>query len=461
MIKIKTGSAGEIYCNKGDNLFKVLVENGCIFPENCGGNGSCGNCGVLDITTGEMIKSCCYTVNGDMNLFVSERKQKVLTSYDSSLIQYKPKAFNAYGYGVAIDLGTTTIAMELINRAENKVVCSKGFPNPEIAVGADVISRIKAASDENQMHRLRAFVMADIEKSLNNMLKESHVKPSELYDIHIAGNTAMLSIVSGLTTENLGAYPFHIKNRNKVVFSGKDVFRDKELFHVSISCLPNISAFAGGDVLAGGVLLGLSESEAYRMIIDLGTNGEIILANNTKGIAASTACGPAFAGEGGNVTGTSITSAIAALLRRGQIDSHGVIQGKEFESGINYDGKLIIDMPVIRNFQLAKSAIYTGIYLVCKKAEIEPGDIKEIYIAGGFGFHLDIQDAVYTGLLPAEFSDRIRQAGNTSLAGAHMSVMDSGFIKAMEELSQNIVSLQLADDSLFSKEYIRNIDFPI
>lgn len=471
MLRILIDHKKTIYCNAGDNLFQVLCEQGYLFKANCGGNGICKKCTVTIQTTGEIVKSCQYTVSSDIEVILGEvqsNEPSVLTEYvisDTLKKDFQPN--NTYGF--AVDLGTTTIAVELVHLGTGETIDTASSLNSQIAKGADVISRIQYASNVEGLKHLQELVKQDINTLLLELSSRHDEIKGQIQDCMIAGNTTMLSILAGITTEDLGIYPFDIKNPDTIqipfadFFLGNDQMLAKQsAFMEKLTLLPNISAFIGADIAAGAVALKLNRDEKYRLLIDLGTNGELLLCNNEHGFAAGTACGPAFEGyfRSNGFHGSNLFDMLTLLRKRKICNAEGILSEPYFESGVSIGQNICIDMDLIRSFQLAKSAIYSGIQILLKQADLTEEDIADVYISGGFGFHLNIENAIYLGLIPKEFKDKIIVSGNTSLAGAHLALVDNDFIEKINILKQNITTVHLGDADGYADLFIKNLNFP-
>ena len=441
MINVTVNGTEQIKCNKGDNLYQVLTAAGYIFAGNCGMKGRCNRCLVWNQDTGSFVKSCQYIVDRDISIRLEEEQLTGITGHKMNLPTEQRKKPVTFAYGIAIDIGTTTIGMELVDLNEKAVKCSFSTLNSQIATGADVVARIQAADTKEGLEHLRSLLFSDIQKGVDHMLINTPEAVDHIRRYVLAGNATMLSIAEGLTTENLFGYPFTLKN--------------------SDICLPNIAAFSGADIAAGAVAAEIDRDFSYRMLIDLGTNGEIILCNKEYGVATSAACGSAFEGcfRTANVFGSNIFDMLALLLKRGQMDAEGVLAEPYFESGISMGSNMKIDMETIRAFQLGKSAILSGIMMLVREIGIELSDIAEVCIAGGFGFHLNLTNAVTLGLFPQSFQGKMKVLGNTSLEGAYLSLIEPGFIDTINRFKEKIRYVDLSNRSDFNTIYIEHLPF--
>ncbi|MDD6071051.1 MAG: ASKHA domain-containing protein [Clostridiales bacterium] len=363
--------------------------------------------------------------------------------------------------GVAVDLGSTTIAVSCLNLLTKEDICSFSFANPQCRYGADVITRIRHCIDDSTMLvKLGNLVWEQLFCKLSEYLGKDQ---SLIRRIIISGNTTMQHILRGLPVDGLAVAPFHpidIEYREESILV-------KEC-PITIVYPPGFSAFVGADILTGAQGLGLGRENSYDLLIDLGTNGEMLLLNQKHGYAASTACGPVFDHV---LTGASYGSecirAIANCVKRGLIDHTGKIKEPFFENGIVIDKGFVIRQENVRNFQLAKAAIYAGIKCLCSKADISFLDIKTVYISGGLGFYMDIKDAVTVKMLPDDLKDKIVIAGNTSLEGAKKLLLaenvdvdkEDNIFFYYEKIRNRTESFELADMEGFQDIYMHSLDF--
>lgn len=314
--------------------------------------------------------------------------------------------------GIGVDLGSTSIAVCCLNMVTKDEICSFSFSNPQCQYGADVITRIRHCIDDNPMlDKLGNLVWEQLFSELNEHLG---VGAKHISYIVISGNTTMQHIVRGLPVDGLAMAPFQpidLEYREESILMNEN--------EITIIYPPGFSAFVGADIMTGAQSLNLGQNESYDLLVDLGTNGELLLINSQHGFAASTACGPVFDHVlAGASYGSDSIHAIANCIKRGLIDSTGKIANPFFEKGIEIDKHFVIKQQNVRNFQLAKGAIYAGIQCLLKLAGITYDDISTVYVSGGLGFYMDIKDAFSVRMLPKEFSGKVVVTENTSLNGA-------------------------------------------
>ncbi len=359
--------------------------------------------------------------------------------------------------GVAVDVGSTSIGVCVVDVEHRTELLSFSFANPQYVYGADVITRIKHCSEKEEVQReMQYLVECGLKEQLSERLGED---VSRITKIVYSGNTTMLHILRGLSVAGLGTAPFtpvdldyaEIQDTSKVLSNIKHIY------------LPCLSAFVGADVLAGATHLQMGRKASYELLIDLGTNGELLLINQEKGFATSTACGPVFDNViGGAGYGSDCMKTIANCVRRGLIDSTGKLQEVLFDKGIVIDKNLIVKQEHIRNFQLAKGAIYAGIQCILKQAEIVPEDVEKVYISGGLGFYMNVRDAFTLKLLPEEFSDKIVISGNTSLEGAKQFLQTENcenWLQEQEGIRKRTKSFELANQKNFQECYLTALEW--
>ncbi len=411
----------------------------------------CGKCTVtgteasLQVVTESFLKNEVYKSTPTPDL----RKDAAVTE--------QAMAEACFGIFFALaDIGTTTIAMELYN-ADGEKLAEYVRPNPQRVFGADVISRILAAQNPLLVRQMQKLVKDVLLAGLQEFEKALSVTASPKASIdrmYIAGNTTMLYLLAGHDTTPLGEAPFRAEYLEKEEFL---------IGHMQTVLLPGISAFLGADVLAGVLACGMQEREEISLLIDLGTNGEMVLGNNRRLLAASTAAGPAFEGmlqaDGQAVWGADVVKIAAGLLDEGVLDETGLLKEPYFTTGIRIGG-VMLTQEHVRNLQTAKAAIAAGIQILAKEYGVRTEEIKHIYLAGGFGFFLEEETAIKVGLIPQEFRGRILAVGNSALAGCFTYHFDCAAEYKIKKIKETIQVLNLAEVKEFSEEFVGNMNFP-
>jgi len=476
-----------IEAQRGASLAEILAAFGVEFP--CGGSDLCGGCRVrilegtlparIDdqcVFTDEEIAqgwrlACRAHAEGSLKLEVGQWSTSVLI--DSTPMEGSGRS----GLGIAIDVGTTTIAAQLLDLSSGEVIGLRTGLNPQTAHGADVMSRVLFALSDRGLTPL-------IRNAIGEMVTElMGARGAELQEIVLVGNTVMHHLFSGLDVEPLSHAPFVPQD------GGEQRFTPGQLgWALPSSCkvrfLPCVGGFVGSDVLAGIVATGMTASDRLCAVIDLGTNGEISIGNRDRILCASTAAGPAFeaasirngmrAATGaishvflrdgefdcrviGNVPprgicGSGLVDAVAAGLETGSILTSGQLANGARELPLL--GSVALAQSDIRELQLAKAAIAAGMRLLLRNLGVKHNDLEIVHLAGAFGNYVRVASAVRTGLLEVA-PCRIESAGNTALRGAKTILLSSDL-----HLPNSIHHISLAFEPGFQDTFIECLEFP-
>jgi len=384
------------------------------------------------------------------------------------------QAFLSTAPFVLTDIGTTTIAMELYDTKGVKLA-EDVRPNPQRIFGADVISRIAAAQNPMNARQMQSMVKKVLQEGVETFAQRFSEKQEDeatlrtelveteektwtalvepIGNMYIAANTTMLYLLLGHDTAPLGEAPFRAEYLEAESF---------DLGDCKVQVLPGLAAFVGADVLAGVLACGMQESEEVSLLIDLGTNGELVLGNCEKMYACSTAAGPAFEGmlkaEGQAVWGADIVKCVATLLEEGVMDETGLLKEPYFTEGVSIGG-VKLTQEHIRNLQTAKAAIASGIQMLMKQFGIEAEVVKNVYLAGGFGYFLDVDAAVKIGLIPEEFRDKTQAVGNSALAGCYAYHADENAAEKITRIKKLTRVINLAETEGFAETFVGNMNF--
>ncbi len=449
----------KITVNYGTPLIDLLHNYGVEFP--CGGKGTCGRCkiklleGTMECDRNQQIKlkqlgldntwrlACFCSATANVTIEVSQFEQIILA--DDTPFHFEPKE----GFGIAVDVGTTTVVCQLLDLNNGHILDVVSDINPQATYGSDLISRIQGCLDGHQ-NRMQQLIHRQIGKMIESMLQKH---PVTVTDVVLVGNTAMHHIFSGLNIQPLSFYPFESSNLGEQLLSVSQLQWNLPA-DTPVRFLPAIGSFVGSDILAGIAATKLAEKEELTLLIDLGTNGEIALGNRHKILCASTAAGPAFEGakisqgmravtgaissvshkngklnchvigntKARGICGSGLIDAMALLLEQELIGSFGEITSGDEK--IRLTSGVCLTQQDIREFQLAKAAIAAGIQILLYQYGASTNDIKQIYIAGGFGHFLNIRNVIKTGLIEAP-EEKIVKMGNTALIGAKMFLFDN------------------------------------
>lgn len=525
-IRVVTGEKETVIKGrKTDSLLKTLQEHDIFIPAVCGGRGTCGKCsvrftyGVVEpseedrkffskekLEEGYRLACKAYPVQS-CTVILDERESSgffVLTdegtadpaygaSQDDSAEQKEDVQIQGnpadVSYGIAVDIGTTTIAMQLLELPEGRQADVFTDINRQRAYGADVISRIEA-SNAGQKEELRKSICEQLAAGFHKLTDGKERKVSRMV---IGGNSTMIHLLMGYSCETLGVYPFTPVDISLTHTTCRELLglQDQE-FDVMIC--PGVSTYVGGDITAGMYALDFDKREKPCVLVDLGTNGEMAIGCKDRIMVTSTAAGPAF--EGGNIVcgtgsipsaickveldgekvkletigneepcgicGTGVIDAVYELKKEEIMDETGLMEDPYFEDGLllsEKNGGIRFYQKDVRELQLAKSAVRAGLETLISKYGITYDDIEHIYIAGGFGYQMDVQKAAHIGLLPAECLDKISAAGNTCLKGTIKALTDENAEERLRHLSGLASEVQLSNDKEFQEFYMEYMYF--
>jgi len=408
-------------------------------------------------------------------------------------------------YGFAVDIGTTKLAGYLVDLNTGRIMATASMMNPQIVYGEDVITRIKFASEnEENLEVLNQSVIEGINNLINEACKKAGISQCKIYDMTVAGNTAMHHIFLGIPPNYVALMPYTAALQSAVDVKAREL-GIKINPGAYVHALPAIAGFVGGDAVADILATQIYRADEISMLIDIGTNTEIALGNVEQLVACSCASGPAFEGahikhgmraisgaiehvwidpdtfEVGYKTiederprglcGSGIIDAVAEMLKTGLIDSSGrfvterdtprlrrngnsvefVIAWKD-ETSVAHD--IVVTQSDIREIQLAKAAIYTGASILMKHRKIQPNDIQKIYLAGAFGNYVDPQNAKIVGMYPDVPLERVEFVGNTAGSGARMTLLSADERERAEDLAKKIEYVELGADPNFQNEFL-------
>jgi uncharacterized 2Fe-2S/4Fe-4S cluster protein (DUF4445 family) len=483
---------------RGTPLQDVLFAHGVEFP--CGGRGRCKGCrikvlaGSLPITEEERKKltgaeladgwrlACRGHAVCDLKIELAQWEAAILT--DDSVFPFTPRA----GLGIAIDLGTTTIVAQLINLQTGHVLAVRAALNAQAKHGADIMSRVEFAVAGQGARVLQDMVRKQIGTLAKELLTAAWGVSGDVESVVMVGNTVMHHLFSGISLEPLSHYPF------ESVSSGLQVFDAAELDwslpgNPAVRFLPCLGSFVGSDILAGLLATRLHESERLAALIDLGTNGEIVVGNRERMLCASTAAGPAFEGarismgmraatgaisevrvrDGGlecrvlghvaprGLCGSGLVDAVAAALELGWVSANGRLAKGE---SLALAGAVSLNQWDVRELQLAKGAIAAGLRILLEQWGATKDDLGLVFLAGAFGNYINQASARRIGLLdlPAE---KVMPAGNTALLGAKLALFSlSEHDGAYPEILGKVKHVSLNEDAQFQETFVEEMVFP-
>lgn len=494
-----------------EKLTTLLEQNDIYMSKPCGGNGKCGKCKVVlkegilapskedlhffseeELLSGLRL-ACTSMLTGSCTISMADTFENGFHVVAESGLGVKHEADQEFGY--AIDIGTTTIAISLCGLQTQTVIDTYTTMNRQRTFGADVIARMQA-SNTGKKEQLQESIQQDLLTGIRQLADQYGIKESQIQKITIAGNTTMLHLLMGYSCETLGVYPFDAVNLKRERRSFAEVFADPGFANTQIELLPGISTFVGADITAGLFACGFSENEKMALLVDLGTNGEMAIGSKERILVTSTAAGPAF--EGGNIEwgtgsidgaiysvkiedgqttvatigdrppigicGTGIIAGVFELVEHEIVSFTGMMEEDWHEDGYplakTQEGEqIVISQKDIREIQLAKSAIRAGIETLILRSELSYDDIDEVFLAGGFGYHIELEKAVSIGMIPEELSDKITAAGNTSLKGALKALFSEENGQKMTVMAEQAVEISLASDLDFQDFYMEHMMF--
>ncbi|HVM62654.1 MAG TPA: ASKHA domain-containing protein [Verrucomicrobiae bacterium] len=476
----------------GSSLQDALFAQGVEFP--CGGRGRCKGCrikvigGSLTVTDEEARLltpseigdgwrlACRHTVTSDLQLELAQWEMPILE--DRSPFAFTPRD----GLGIAVDVGSTTIVGQLLDRRSGHILAVRSALNAQARHGADVMSRIEFALRGGQPE-LKTLVRDQIGEMIAQLLAHA-LSSVPLARVALVGNTVMHHLFCGVNVEPLAHHPFEPKQPGRFQFSPAELRWN--LPPTTVEFLPCLSGFVGSDILAGIVATGLHQSRELAALIDLGTNGEIVIGNRDRLLCASTAAGPAFEGArismgmraargaiddvrvdhgalvcrviGGGVPrgicGSGLVDAVAAGLELGWIGPNGRMTAGDT---IRLADPVSLTQNDVRELQLAKGAIAAGLRILARRLGVSLDDIARIHLAGAFGNYISRASARRIGLLrfPA---DRIVPTGNTALLGAKRALFEDA--ADWESIRQRVEHVPLNEDPEFQTIFAAEMQFP-
>lgn len=482
----QTVPAGE-----GRLLGEVLRENIPAFAMPCAGNHTCGKCKVrvegnvsapeeaerrllteAEFADGTRL-ACACRVQGDLTVTLREEGASKIVSW------YETPAFERTetGYGFAVDIGTTTVALQLIDRASGKVLAERLAENAQRGYGADVISRIEACKEQG-VEVLSDRISGQLETMAAECLQETGI--TAVSESVVTGNATMLHIYEGLDPFSLSVVPFDVQSYfgcvSRRTLAGAPVY------------LPRcVGAYVGADIVCAVLAADLLNG-GEQLLADIGTNGEMVLAKDGKLLCCSTAAGPAFEGAGlscgmpaapgavravklenGAVTfetitdqpvkgicGSGILDALAVMLRTEAIDDSGYLEEDDWPVG---DSGIAVTQKDVRQIQLAKSAVCAGLLTLMETESIDAAEVRRFVIAGGFGSTMNFDSATEIGLFPAALRACTNFIGNGALGGASMLLMNKALREKSEQLAKDAVELSLSANAGFMDYYVDCMSF--
>ena len=475
-----SGRTAEV--REGTSISDAAKAAGVVISTPCGGTGRCGRCTVLiDGEFEDRVLACMTCVDRDMIVTVPQDDGgKVVAATDDKHLEIDELSPLSSNYGLAVDIGTTTVALDIMDMVTGKEVYSAADVNGQKRLGDDVLARIQYAADGGT-EELRTLIVKTI-----NELTAGFGSRGSIDSAYIAGNTTMEHLFVGVDPTPIRTEPYEpVVIRSEL--TGKDS-RLEVSETAKVLTMPCISAYVGGDITSDIVYAGMDRSPGMSLLIDVGTNGEVALGNSDMLMVCSSSAGPAF--EGGNlrsgmlakpgaidsvrikdgkaeytviggvepkgICGSGIIDLLAQLYLNGLVDKRGNFTEKaELKDGryILY-GDIGISVPEIRDVMMTKAAIFSASRSLVRNLGIGFADLDKVYIAGGFGNFIDMDSAITIGMFPDISRDRFVYLGNASLAGAKAALLSSSFRERIDEAFGKMTYLDLSSDPVFFDEYM-------
>lgn len=494
----KEGQTKEYAARRGQTILTLLQKNrisGIEAP--CGGMGRCGKCKVEIVGRGEVL-ACKTLVADGMHIIIGKEKHAKIAETGQCHNQYATDALEETV--AACDIGTTTVVCHLIDGISGNIIATESAPNAQKNYGADVVSRIERAG-AGELQKLHEVIAGQIETMLEKLCEKSH-KKKKIQRLAVAGNTVMCHLFAGISPEAIGVAPFMPEELFGKEYTGSSVGIDCcEIVNI----LPCVAGYVGSDITAD-VLAAVPEDGGQWLLLDIGTNGEMLLGNAKDGyVCCATAAGPAF--EGAEITmgmpaadgaissvickdrslyvgtigekdavgicGSGLLDALAVFLESGLMDESGMLMDEEEvpEECRHYIGryegqacvwlteKVCVTQEDVRNLQLAKAAIAAGIEILLKEKAFGYKDVTGVLLAGGFGSFLNKESAAKIGLIPKELLPVTEAVGNAAGEGAVFAAISNDARNHLLEIRSEMHYLELSMHPAFSDLYMECISF--
>ncbi len=507
----------------GDNLYAIIRRAGGITLDTpCGGRHTCGKCRVTArggispaaeaeakfLTESELragVRLACHTlITGDCEVWVGDASPMTIQVEglrDSQLDLTPAPAPDGTPakWGVAVDIGTTTVALYLCDLANGVTAATDAFVNPQRAHGADVITRLgyiidNPGTDETHdgAQTLRGLLLGELNAHITRLCERTGITPGEIGCAALAGNTVMEHIAANRDARGIANTPFTVSTlfgySLPAAEAGLAVDPAARVYY-----MPCFAAYVGGDIAAGLVAAGVDTAENTTLFIDVGTNGEMGLGDKSGICLCATAAGPAFEGahiergmagvdvavngvwlEGGEIKynmigggeprgicGSGLIDAVAVMLDLGVLDETGRINNDgEDKFYLNREHDVYISGRDIRELQLAKAAVCGGVLTLLDDAGLTANDVSRVVLAGGFGAHINRRSACRIGLIPPELEDKINVAGNTAGMGAVSYLMSAAARERIDRINGDSTHyLELSCNEFFMDAYIEQMMF--
>ncbi len=409
-------------------------------------------------------------------------------------------------FGLAIDIGTTSVSVQLVSLTDARIIVTSTDYNQQVSRGLDIISRINYARQPKRLEELRTLVLQTINDLIKQVTDGEAVNSTEICSCSISGNTTMIHLLLGLNPEYIRLEPYIptlLENPQLTAAEIKLNIHPEALVQIA----PGVGSYVGGDITAGLLCTSIADSEQTSFFIDIGTNGELVIGNSDFALTCACSAGPAFEGGGikhgmraargaiekveinpetgiasyetidnaspKGICGSGMISLLAGLLKSGWMDSAGklnrerpttaiIIEGRQARYRVTQAGNEPIEISEaeIENILRAKAAIFSACSLMLKQVDLDFVDLDRIYIAGGFGHFLDLENAITIGLLPDVPREKFHYIGNASLMGSYMTLLSQEHQQKQTELTQRITYVELSTDPGYMDQYTAALFLP-
>ena len=490
----------KIIAQAGETLLNVLRAQELAPDAPCGGAGTCGKC--LVSVDGKIVRSCDYIVTEDITvrLLPKNKTEQILTDGFGAHVDMEP--WQA-GHMLAFDIGTTTVVCYLLQEGTGKVLATCSTVNPQQSFGADVISRIQRALAGDQAE-LTDLIRREMAALMVQACREGKITPDKIGVVSVVGNPCMQQLFLGISPENLARIPFAPVLTKGELWDAGDYLEG--CCHAKLLVVPDISGYVGADTVGCVLAAEIDVAEAMTLLVDIGTNGEMVLGNRHRMVACATAAGPALEGAGirfgmrgaegaidhvwiedgalrhsvigggkaKGICGSGIVDAVAVLLKMGLLNRRGRLQSREQATVFaeflrEVDGERVFDLADgihlsqsdIRQVQMAKGAIAAGIDLMISRMGIAMDDVDQVLLAGAFGSYIDIENACRIGLLPSGLRDRIRAVGNAAGSGARRLACNRRELERAQSIADKAAFIELATLPEFQRRFAKNMEFQL
>jgi len=431
---------------------------------------------------------------------------------ESRLVQVAPACdMGRPAFGAAIDVGTSTVAVSLVSLRTGRVVAAAGRRNGQVRYGDDVISRIIWSEEhDNGTETMRRTAVETVNEVIGDVRRQVGIKPEDTIAVACAANSTMMNFLLGIEAGPIRRDPHTPPASWLPLFTAEQLALDV-WSRAPVMCLPTVSGFVGADITAGVLATGMADTDELTVLVDVGTNGEIVVGKDGWLVCASCSAGPAFEGvgiecgmHGGpgaidsvrydpatdavslstiggrpplGVCGTGFIDTLATLFEGGLVDRAGQfvadaltqrLRPREYETEFvicragEHDAErdMTISQSEIENLIRSKAAVHAGLATLLSKLHLEPESIARLYLAGAFGSHLDVRRAVTIGMLPDLGSDQVQYVGNTSLAGAQLCVLSREARAKVREIAAAMTYVELSVEPGFMEEYVASMFLP-